>query len=74
MSDPRLDWPRSDWRLGKTLGIGTVLAAVIAAGIATISWAGQIESRVSVLESRSNTISEWLNRVERKLDRVIEQR
>lgn len=51
---------------------GLVAAASVL--VAVLSWSSQIEARLSVVESRGQIVIERLNRIEGKLDRVIEQR
>ena len=39
-----------------------------------LGWAFSISSRVSVVENQQKNLADWLERVEEKLDRVIERR
>lgn len=56
----------------------TVSAASIlglaALALGASSWANQIEARVAVVEAHNKILITRLDRIENKLDRVIEQR
>lgn len=54
--------------ISKTVSIGTIVI-VLMAGLA---WGNGLDTRVSVLESQYTNVIHRLDRIESKLDRVIE--
>lgn len=53
------------------VGIGVpVIASCVGAGLV---WASRTHARLSVIEERLASLDEWLDKVERKLDRIIER-
>lgn len=57
-------------RTVKKVTVSIVTAVLLATG----AWAIKAESRIAVTESRTDGISERLDRIELKLDRVLEGR
>jgi hypothetical protein len=51
--------------------LATALVGWIAGGLV---WASRTSARLSVVESKQTTFDDWLEKVENKLDRVIEHR
>ena len=42
--------------------------------VAGIIWAVRLEGRINVIDKAQTTLGEWLERVENKIDRLVERR
>lgn len=52
----------------------TLLGFVLATGATCVGFIIHLGNRVSVVETKHDSVEAWLERIEEKLDRVIERR
>lgn len=54
--------------------VGVAVTALVGWIGAGLVWASRTNARLSVVESKQTTFDDWLERIEKKLDRAVEQR
>lgn len=59
------------WKIHREISIGDIIA-ILVAGAAVMASYYKLDSRISILEAFNPSIANRLDRIENKLDRVIE--